>query len=498
MTDSPIPGGDASVPEEADRAARVEALIARLENERLEVLPFYHDLRNQIVRPLNVHVETRYFFRQWKPKLGPVLTLLIMELRDRCYYNPRTGERRDYCWPSQEELARAIGVSVRTIIRALQSPLARRFIRIQHRYRYDPALGKKVRTSSAYVVAMDDPLRPEDEPLLARLAAEQILAEETTQRHLLQASSADDQTATLSDRCPTPASPDLTANLSDSSAFVLSDKLSSIDIGDKLADEEGLSGRDPHQKKKGSTPSSALPRSTAPLPAESLTPVPEAVLRAYADANARPPTPLEEQRLRVLIERFEPVARQARPPSTGAAWVLAAILEAVDSGSAYVAPRRIATICERWQRQLAARSARQPATGSAGHSPPAADPGPAELAASEPGPPVDPFAEEPAPAIPTFVVSAARPMTSGQLWQLVSEELRREPMLQQYRTWLAQASLVGQTENTFVVGVPTQVARDLLEERLGNAIARAITRVLGAPATVRVVVTRRWLAESEG
>src|SRR5579875_3452168 len=202
--------------EHVEPTGRLDALIERLRHERLEVLPFYHDLRNQIVRPFNVHVETRYFFRRWKPTLGPILTLLIMELRDRCYYNPRTGERRDYCWPSQEELARALGVSVRTIIRTLQSPLARKFIRIQHRYRYDPVLGKKVRTSSAYVVAMDDPLLPEDEPKLTRLVAEQILARETTERHQLQIASPPDLADALAARSNKGNLADLTDNLTPS------------------------------------------------------------------------------------------------------------------------------------------------------------------------------------------------------------------------------------------------------------------------------------------
>lgn len=76
---------------------------AGLIKEQIKILPFYHDLRNRIVRPRDVLVESHYFFRKWKPRLGPVLTLLIMELRDRCYWNRKTGEKRDYCWPSQEE-----------------------------------------------------------------------------------------------------------------------------------------------------------------------------------------------------------------------------------------------------------------------------------------------------------------------------------------------------------------------------------------------------------
>jgi transcriptional regulator with XRE-family HTH domain len=141
--------------------------------DQIQVLPFYHDLRNQLVRPTDVLVSSHYFFRQWKPRLGPVLTLLVLELRDRCYRNKATGKVRNYCWPSQSELARAMGVSVDTIARALKGELAKHFIRVKPRYRYDPIRKKKVRTSSIYYVAMDDPLLPEDEESLRDLLAKE-------------------------------------------------------------------------------------------------------------------------------------------------------------------------------------------------------------------------------------------------------------------------------------------------------------------------------------
>ncbi|HLH29092.1 MAG TPA: helix-turn-helix domain-containing protein [Acidimicrobiales bacterium] len=463
--------------EPVEPTGRLDALIERLRHERLEVLPFYHDLRNQIVRPFNVHVETRYFFRRWKPTLGPILTLLIMELRDRCYYNPRTGERRDYCWPSQEELARALGVSVRTIIRTLQSPLARKFIRIQHRYRYDPALGKKVRTSSAYLVAMDDPLLPEDEDALTRLAAERLLAEETAQRNRLMTP---DLPATASPRSAAPPAPDLPATLSDRSAPLQTDTLSVIGKNDNMADEEIPAGRDPAEEKKNASPPAAL----SDLPADELA----AICQAYADANGRPPTPLERQRLAALARRFDAPARRATPPASGAQWVIQAIIAAVDSGSAYVAPRRIATICARWERARAAPPPDRPDRA----------PVPAAAAPAEP-PPVDPFAEEPAPpapaaAPPPFVVAGPRPILSRQLWQVVVDELLRRPENRRYRDWLGQAELIGQTADGLIVGTPTRAARDLLA-RLSGEIAVAAGAVLGAPVGVRVVVTRAWLDE---
>jgi DNA-binding XRE family transcriptional regulator len=140
----------------------------------IELQPFYHDLRNQLVNPTDVMICSHYFFREWKPRLGPVLSLLIMELRDRCYRNKATGEVRNTCWPSQTELARSLGVSVNTIARALKGEVVSLFVRVEPRYRYDPIRKKKIRTSSIYHVAIDDPLLPEDETVLNELITNEL------------------------------------------------------------------------------------------------------------------------------------------------------------------------------------------------------------------------------------------------------------------------------------------------------------------------------------
>jgi hypothetical protein len=541
-------------PTRDDHTARVDAVVARLQDERLEVLPFYHDLRNQIVHPLNLHVETRYFFRKWKPMLGPVLTLLIMELRDRCYYNPRTGERRDYCWPSQDELARAIGVSVRTVIRALQDPLARKFIRVQHRYRYDPVLGKKVRTSSAYVVAMDDPLRPEDEAVLTRMVAEQILADEIAERNRVLTTSAPDLDVTLADSSAESPESVLTDKLADNTDRPLTDKLSDINMSDNLSEEEVLTGRHTqdekdHNKQPRSHTSKTAPegrgaprrggeappkgsaaRRNSPTvrdaaafadslgrPAPSQGDLPDEVVQAYAAANDRTPTLLERQRLADLVRRFDPVARQADPPSTGDAWIVAAIVEAVDSGSAFVAPRRIATICERWAKADTRKRAspRRPLPsplsisekwrGEGGEARPHVDArsdlSPADQPPDPTDPdepiPVDPFEEPAEVVIPTFVVSANRPVTNWQLWRLVTDELLHQSAGDQHRTWLEQAALIGEEDGALVIGAPSRFARDLLERRLGEPVAQAIAAILGARYPLRFVVARAWLAENQ-
>jgi hypothetical protein len=78
-----------------------------------------------------------------------------------------------------------------------------------------------------------------------------------------------------------------------------------------------------------------------------------AALRTYEDANGRKASPAERTLLRQLAERFDPAARQSRQPGrdNGYGWIVAAIYEAVEAGSAYVAPRRIREIMARWERE---------------------------------------------------------------------------------------------------------------------------------------------------
>jgi hypothetical protein len=137
--------------------------------DAIELQPFYLDFRNEIVAPDKVAVVSHYFLDKWAPQLGPTLTLLIIRLRRYCYFNKLTKERRDWCYPKHETLAKEIGVSRWTILRELQRPVAQYFVKREKRYVYDPQTKKRVRTSDMYYIAMDEPLTPEDEDELGTL-----------------------------------------------------------------------------------------------------------------------------------------------------------------------------------------------------------------------------------------------------------------------------------------------------------------------------------------
>jgi hypothetical protein len=78
-----------------------------------------------------------------------------------------------------------------------------------------------------------------------------------------------------------------------------------------------------------------------PVPGPSL-----AVVACFEAANNRPATPLEAELLAELERAF--AGRAQRAGETGSAWVVAAIREAVSSGSRFVAPKRVREILNRW------------------------------------------------------------------------------------------------------------------------------------------------------
>lgn len=149
--------------------------MADRDQDTIAIQEAYANLYNEIVKPDRVFVATQYFRKKWLPRLGPTLAWVIIALRQHCYWSKETGEKRDWCLISQEELAAEAGISVATLKRLLKQEHADKFIvEISHRYRYDPHKRKQVRKKSRYRLRMDDPLTPEDEALLREKLTQQL------------------------------------------------------------------------------------------------------------------------------------------------------------------------------------------------------------------------------------------------------------------------------------------------------------------------------------
>src|SRR5258708_206927 len=169
---------DRTKPTDDERDRRAEELARGLTMAKIQVEPWYLDVRGEIVKPDQVQVTTKYFWTRWAPKLGPLATCLLLRLRQYCYFNRATGEKRDWCYPSQDTLAQELGLQKRhTIGLALRRLEALGFVRREANYRYDAQARKKVRTTDKYFILMEDPIAPEDEGEAFVRAAEHMLRE---------------------------------------------------------------------------------------------------------------------------------------------------------------------------------------------------------------------------------------------------------------------------------------------------------------------------------
>ncbi len=210
------------------------------------------------------------------------------------------------------------------------------------------------------------------------------------------------------------------------------------------------------------------------------------VLSLYEAANDRPPTRLE----RILLSELE---RDAGPPSeaagaTGADWVAAALREAVGSGSAFVAPKRIREIINRW--------------ASSGAGPRGASPSPAriedvtrqarasllsgsvtikqELGGTR---------EESATMV---LVSATDAQQGEQLWGVVLDMLATGIHGGDLIRLRGVMPLGERNDHAFLLGAPTRLAVRLLEGACRPAIEDALSALLSSPVKIAVLEPGEW------
>jgi hypothetical protein len=241
-----------------------DANKSSLGDERLVLQEAYANLYNEITKPKQVFVDSQYFRKKWVPLLGHSLGWLVVALRQHCYWNRQTGELRDWCVVSQEEIAEEVGIDSRTLRRLLKREYADKFVlEVDKRYRYDSKLGKQVRVKTFYRIRMDDPLTPEDEQLLRKRLTKEMagynINPETGQLDMLK----------LLDRPlnETPYQPDKMSarstqaeNIPDSSLGDQPDKESArLDQPDKMSDSP------PHQPDKMSAGSDNQPDKMSPI-----------------------------------------------------------------------------------------------------------------------------------------------------------------------------------------------------------------------------------------
>jgi hypothetical protein len=215
-------------------------------------------------------------------------------------------------------------------------------------------------------------------------------------------------------------------------------------------------------------------------------------IRSFEEANARSSTPAERRLLRGVAARFDAAAVAADPSDgSGWAWVAMAIDEAVEAGSAYVAPRRVREILSRWERDgLPAADMRQPPDATrrgVARARPSAGVSRATVAEPE---------SNPRP-VPVFTVAECG-LPNTQVWAAVLDELARDEAVggANVEAWLRPTVLLGRAaDGGLTVGAASEFARRRIASRLVGPLRSAAAAVLGIDMPIDLVVTGDWLRQ---
>lgn len=185
------------------------------------------------------------------------------------------------------------------------------------------------------------------------------------------------------------------------------------------------------------------------------------VVSTFEAANDRRATPLERHLLAELARDADPAARAAG--TTGAEWVVAAMREAVASGSAFVAPKRIREIITRWSNdtRLAPSPAPSMMTARTDDGSPASTPEPVAVEVRLPG-----------------------GASGSTIWAAVLDDLARALDRDAFQRMLAGSRITRYWRGTVEVGVGSVAAADKLSNEYRGLVERHLNSRLRRPVAV--------------
>ena len=206
------------------------------------------------------------------------------------------------------------------------------------------------------------------------------------------------------------------------------------------------------------------------------------VLSLYEAANDRPATRLE----RILLSELEADAAVAAEAvgSSGSEWVAEALREAVGSGSAFVAPKRIREIVTRWERANAGpRKERRDESRRDG--PRRAE---AVKQARE-------ATREANDVVSMLRISRDDAAQSDRLWGVVLDMLAVGDAADDLFRLRGVVPLGERADGAFVLGAPTRAAARLLEGTYRLNVEQALSSLLPSPATITILSPDQWAVE---
>jgi hypothetical protein len=140
-------------------------------SEEISVLGYYETVREEIVQPLRMTGESRYFLMKWEPALGVRAARIVRVLRSLGYVDHAAKIERGGIAIDLPGLANLCGFSVPTVKREFASnPHLHKFVQREKNYKTHPITGQIWREENIYRVRMTDPVHPDDEPLQRQMA----------------------------------------------------------------------------------------------------------------------------------------------------------------------------------------------------------------------------------------------------------------------------------------------------------------------------------------
>lgn len=197
----------------------------------------------------------------------------------------------------------------------------------------------------------------------------------------------------------------------------------------------------------------------------------------FEDANGRRATAAERHLLRGLAERFDPAARASGTAnySTGWEWVAAGIYEAVESGSTFVAPRRLREILTRWERDGL------PAAMRSGDDNPMPPGGRRHGSGLEAGG-VDIVLGN----APEFDLPHGH--GSGRTWAFAVSLLGTAMERAQLAELVEGSAIAGYRDGLVTIEVPTAAQAERLSSEYGDLVARKLGEAMRRPVRIAVIV----------
>ncbi len=191
------------------------------------------------------------------------------------------------------------------------------------------------------------------------------------------------------------------------------------------------------------------------------------MLSCFTSANGREASPLERELLAELETEFDAAARRAG--ATAADWLVAAIREAVNSGSRFVAPKRIREILARW----------------------AAEPGDRLRSSGAPAP--DPIASlDLSPDIPL-----PHGFGSRRTWEFTLRLLSQALDPAELERLFAGSAISGYQSGTVTVAVSSQQIAARLMTQYVDLVTRKLGDAMRRPVRVRFIAPDAGAEEAE-